>query len=135
MLIKCPECGKDISDQASSCPHCGYPIKEARYIVEKYNDEDIRLFITEAHYYNRCYRASGIIGGLMLVIGALLTVIMFALKILPVAILASIATGLGLVILIVGLSVNGTKYNNRANIINDYERSHPDFKEEEEENV
>ena len=27
MLIKCPECGSDISDKAYSCPHCGYPIK------------------------------------------------------------------------------------------------------------
>lgn len=27
-LIKCPECGKEISDQASSCPSCGAPIKK-----------------------------------------------------------------------------------------------------------
>lgn len=26
-LIKCPECGKEISDKASSCPNCGYPIE------------------------------------------------------------------------------------------------------------
>lgn len=25
-LIKCPECGKEISDQAASCPTCGFPI-------------------------------------------------------------------------------------------------------------
>lgn len=24
-LIKCPECGKQISDQAASCPNCGMP--------------------------------------------------------------------------------------------------------------
>lgn len=23
-LIKCPECSKEVSDQAKSCPHCGY---------------------------------------------------------------------------------------------------------------
>ena len=23
-LIKCPECGKQMSDMAGSCPHCGY---------------------------------------------------------------------------------------------------------------
>lgn len=22
-LIKCPECGKEISDTATTCPHCG----------------------------------------------------------------------------------------------------------------
>lgn len=26
MLTKCTECGLQISDQASQCPHCGYPI-------------------------------------------------------------------------------------------------------------
>lgn len=29
-LIKCPECGKEISDQAQSCPNCGYPINNAQ---------------------------------------------------------------------------------------------------------
>ena len=27
-LIKCPECGKDVSDKAVACIHCGYPIEE-----------------------------------------------------------------------------------------------------------
>lgn len=27
-LIKCPECGKEFSDQAQACPICGYPLKE-----------------------------------------------------------------------------------------------------------
>ena len=25
-LITCPECAKNVSDQAASCPHCGYPV-------------------------------------------------------------------------------------------------------------
>lgn len=25
-LITCPECGKEISDQASACPNCGAPV-------------------------------------------------------------------------------------------------------------
>ena len=28
MLIKCPECQKEISDKSEMCIHCGYPIKE-----------------------------------------------------------------------------------------------------------
>ena len=27
-LIKCPECGREISDRALSCPNCGYPISQ-----------------------------------------------------------------------------------------------------------
>ena len=26
-LIKCPECGKEISDKAMSCPNCGLPLR------------------------------------------------------------------------------------------------------------
>lgn len=29
MLIKCVECGREISDQAAACPHCGIPLKTA----------------------------------------------------------------------------------------------------------
>ena len=25
-LIKCPECGKEFSDTATTCPHCGYSL-------------------------------------------------------------------------------------------------------------
>lgn len=27
-LIKCPECGKEISDKAKACIHCGCPLSE-----------------------------------------------------------------------------------------------------------
>lgn len=29
-LVKCPECNKEISDRAISCPHCGLPLKEVK---------------------------------------------------------------------------------------------------------
>ena len=29
-LIKCPECGKEISDKANVCIHCGYPLNERK---------------------------------------------------------------------------------------------------------
>jgi len=28
-LIKCPECSKEVSDEVSTCPHCGTPIVTA----------------------------------------------------------------------------------------------------------
>jgi DNA-directed RNA polymerase subunit RPC12/RpoP len=30
-LIKCPECGRQVSDQAAACPECGYPIRKVEY--------------------------------------------------------------------------------------------------------
>ena len=27
-LVKCPECDKNISDKAESCPHCGYSFEK-----------------------------------------------------------------------------------------------------------
>lgn len=30
-LIKCPECGKEISDKAASCPNCGCPVENNTY--------------------------------------------------------------------------------------------------------
>lgn len=34
-LIKCPECGKDVSTSADACPHCGFPIKKQNNVDEK----------------------------------------------------------------------------------------------------
>lgn len=42
-LIKCPECGKDISNKADACIHCGYPLS----IDDKFGPE-----ITE--YHEKC---------------------------------------------------------------------------------
>ena len=33
-LIKCPECGKEISDKAASCPNCGFPITQGNVTQE-----------------------------------------------------------------------------------------------------
>ena len=34
-LIKCSECGREISDKASSCPQCGCPVTGTEELVEK----------------------------------------------------------------------------------------------------
>jgi hypothetical protein len=34
-LIKCSECGREISDKASSCPHCGCPVAGIEELVDK----------------------------------------------------------------------------------------------------
>lgn len=44
-LVKCQECGQEISDQATSCPNCGCPMKEnkeAAEIVELIEEKNIK---------------------------------------------------------------------------------------------
>ena len=36
MIIKCPECGKEISSEAATCPYCGVQNKQ---VVEKKSNE------------------------------------------------------------------------------------------------
>lgn len=36
-LVKCSECGQDISDQALNCPHCGLPLISQE--IEKDNSD------------------------------------------------------------------------------------------------
>ena len=38
-LIKCKECKQSISDKASSCPHCGAPVK----LDEVYNEKETEI--------------------------------------------------------------------------------------------
>ena len=43
-LIKCPECGKEVSDKASACIHCGFPLCE---VIDKSSNIDISAFQEE----------------------------------------------------------------------------------------
>ena len=36
-IIKCPECSKEISDSAFTCPHCGYAMIRQRYLAAMKN--------------------------------------------------------------------------------------------------
>lgn len=40
MLIKCPECGKEVSDQSEVCIHCGYPLlKNKKSLITEFHEE------------------------------------------------------------------------------------------------
>ena len=45
MIILCPECQKEISDQAKSCPHCGYPIKKRFAGIKAFGWIILSLFV------------------------------------------------------------------------------------------
>lgn len=36
-LIKCPECGKEISDKSANCIHCGFPLRDNNTQYSKKN--------------------------------------------------------------------------------------------------
>jgi len=38
MLIECPECHKQISSEATSCPNCGKPMKEVKSSSQEFFD-------------------------------------------------------------------------------------------------
>lgn len=39
-LIKCPECGKEVSDKAVRCPHCGMPLNEIHSVTQESTNND-----------------------------------------------------------------------------------------------
>jgi len=41
MLITCPECNREVSDKASSCPNCGYPIVSQNATLSDEQPEEV----------------------------------------------------------------------------------------------
>ncbi len=55
-LIQCPECGREISDRAKSCPHCGFPVEELEKqekVVPRELPEDQRPELFECYKCGR----------------------------------------------------------------------------------
>lgn len=50
-LITCPECGREISDKAVSCPGCGFPIID--YIRNLYEDETSMIECKNCGFANK----------------------------------------------------------------------------------
>lgn len=42
-LIKCSECGKDVSDKAPSCPSCGNPINGTAVRIAAFPDQPLKI--------------------------------------------------------------------------------------------
>ena len=46
-LISCPECGKEVSDKAPTCPNCGVPIARPVLSHEDLTDERITAILED----------------------------------------------------------------------------------------
>ena len=44
MLIKCNECGKEVSDKANTCPNCGAPVQTITQ--EKSNNHNLEIILS-----------------------------------------------------------------------------------------
>lgn len=51
MLIKCPECGKEISDKSKQCIHCGYPLKSNHTCIINGKEYDLSFVFDENYSY------------------------------------------------------------------------------------
>lgn len=78
-LIDCPECGRQISDQAEACPQCGYPIRkmQRKEVAQQVKEAS---FSRESEDANRGkngkqFVVGAIVGGILLAIIAIATVI------------------------------------------------------------
>lgn len=54
-LIKCIECGKEISDKASSCPNCGCPINiiDKKVMIKIDNVTEMQIYLQTCYVYRK----------------------------------------------------------------------------------
>lgn len=46
-LINCPECGKEISDKAPACIHCGFPLQDSLSVSKTSNNVDLKKAVDD----------------------------------------------------------------------------------------
>lgn len=74
-MIQCPECGKQISDKAATCPNCGCPVKEV--INERDGLSAIRGYEASEHPVD--YKRDKKKDSAMSIVAAVLTIFTFTL--------------------------------------------------------
>ena len=47
-LVKCPDCGRDVSGRAIACPYCGCPVSE---VITQQRDDSDNFFEQGDKYY------------------------------------------------------------------------------------
>jgi len=76
-LEKCPECGKEISSNAESCPHCGAPTLNAKSAAASSSAARVILMVMAVM---SVIPAIMFAGGLGLIIPAILFILALILK-------------------------------------------------------
>lgn len=81
-LIKCPECGKEVSDLAESCPYCGYNLGGEANSAGAMNDK----VVIAARNREASTKDNQTMGIIMLVIGAVLITMLIGIVFLIIGI-------------------------------------------------
>jgi len=76
-LIKCPECGTEVSDKAEKCPKCAYPIKPESNISQIKSDSKPEVIVKpkEGCFLQTLNFGCAVIG---LIIGIIVLIIIFS---------------------------------------------------------
>lgn len=70
-LVKCPECGLEISDQAVSCPGCGKPSKKAETNCYQLTVPQYEYKSDGGSYLRFCGYAAWALGGIASIVSSL----------------------------------------------------------------
>jgi uncharacterized membrane protein YvbJ len=78
-LIKCHECGKEISDSAASCPWCGAPVRQSgikKGDTVPYTDQEVAVLLSKKKKTSHLLHLlmSIITAGLWIIIWILVTI-------------------------------------------------------------
>lgn len=68
-LIKCPECGRDISDKVKDCPNCGFPIAEEKEQTQKVEISSVNIKVNKNRRNKIIKVCSVLICFILLVVG------------------------------------------------------------------
>ena len=101
-LIKCPECGKLISDKAATCPNCGFDVQKAfmprlQYRYQPYS-------VTPAPVIETRRAPFGIVALILSIVSYILMMLDIILKV-ALIVFGFYASILGLVFSIIGLTI------------------------------
>ncbi len=103
-LIKCPECQSEVSDQAPTCPKCGFPFKK-----ESSSPETVQRVVVDrvknVELTSKKWKRMELQSALMFVGGVTLGYVGFALAMLihPFNSMTVIAMAVGSILAIIGL--------------------------------
>ena len=96
-LIKCPECGREISDQAVSCPHCGFPLSKIKESEEERKKEEFQVIATRSNQrgiHITLFILAGLALGTSIIFFTFALVFLYSEDVLPIRIFLFVTSGI-----------------------------------------